>query len=120
MESQSFQPVPPNPPAQSVPVHQGDRRGLAVASLVLGIVSLCLIWVPFVNFLGMIGCVVGLVLGILALKSSGKGLAIAGVILSALSLVIVVLSFVLLGGLMLAGPSIGNVFSSINSALATP
>ncbi len=119
MESQSFPPVSPNPPAPALPA-QGDRRGLGIASLVLGIVSLCLIWIPLVNVLGMIGCAVGLILGILGMKSSAKGMAIAGVVLSGISLVIVVVSFVVLGGLMLAGPSIGNVFSQINETLAAP
>jgi hypothetical protein len=65
------------------------RKGLAVASLIMGILSVVLC------SLFLVGPIVGIVLGILALNKAnkqpqeyeGKGLAIAGIVLSAVSIV---------------------------------
>jgi type IV pilus assembly protein PilA len=75
----------PPPPAQ-------PRQGLAIASLVLGILSL-----PTLGCLG-IGALVSVVLGIMALTKAGRdpreyggrGLAIGGIVASGLSLVIAI------------------------------
>lgn len=61
--------------------------GLAITSMILGIVgilvSCCFYWLTFIC------AVVGLILGIIALKkkTAGKGMAIAGIILNAISAV---------------------------------
>ncbi len=112
-------PVPPVPPAQPMPL-VNDRKGLAIASLVLGILSLCLVWFPVVGVVGLIGSVIGLVLGIMGLKSSLKGIAIAGIVISGISLLIGIVTVVVIGGLMLLGPAIGNVFTEINSSMIAP
>jgi hypothetical protein len=70
------------------------RNGLAVASLVLGIIS-----IPTLGMLG-VGAITALVLGCIALKRikkepaihSGKGMAIAGIITSAASLLLIAVS----------------------------
>jgi len=65
----------------------GQRKGLAIASLVLGVLSIC-------TFAGLgIGALVGTILGLVALVKAnsspathgGKGLAIAGIVTSVLS-----------------------------------
>ena len=69
----------------------GERKGWAVASLVLGLLSL-----PTLGILG-IGALLGIIFGIVALvKASqepavygGKGLAISGIVASALSFVMI-------------------------------
>lgn len=71
------------------PAPMQQKNGMAIASLVLGIVAFVLSCFPIV---GLVGGVVGLVLGIMGLKNAGpsangKGMAIAGIILSALGLV---------------------------------
>lgn len=76
----SFQPPPAKP-----------RKGLAVASLVIGIIS-----IPTLGLL-MVGAIVGLILGIVAaVKASnqpqfygGKGFAIGGIVTSVLSLLLI-------------------------------
>lgn len=78
--SSSFQTLPTKP-----------RRGMAVASLVIGIISL-----PTFGLL-VVGALVGLVLGIVALTKAGKqpqlyagkGFAVGGIVTSALSLVLI-------------------------------
>jgi hypothetical protein len=83
--------IPSVPEPVSIPVppqtQPGDRRGLAIASLVLGILSLCasILW-----FCGGPISIVGLVLGVMGLKSSLRGLAIAGIVLSAIGLLLVI------------------------------
>jgi competence protein ComGC len=72
---------------------QQRSKGMAIASLVVGIISL------FTCSLFLIGAVVGLILGIIALNKAskqpenyeGRGLAIAGIVASAFSLVVCVL-----------------------------
>lgn len=72
-------------------MEQKKSVGLAVASMVLGIVSLvfacCIPYVP------VIAAIVGLILGIVSLKKNagGKGMAIAGVVCSIIALIPAVL-----------------------------
>jgi type II secretory pathway pseudopilin PulG len=76
----------------SYPAGPVPRRGLAIASLVLGILS-----IPSFGCL-IVGAVAGVVLGIVALMRAnrephlhgGKGMAIAGIATSALSLLLVI------------------------------
>lgn len=64
-------------------------NGMAIASLVLGIVSVLIVWIPIVGVLGSVMALIGLVLGILALRrDGGRGLAIGGIVCSGVSLVI--------------------------------
>ncbi len=76
-------------------------NGLAIAALVLGIVSVLIVWIPFVGLFGTLLAIVGLVLGILALRrAGGKGLAIGGIVTSGISLVITLLYLLLFGALV--------------------
>lgn len=73
---------------QKVDNQRSGGSGLAVASLVLGIVGLIFTFVV----IGVIPSFIGLILGIIALatKKPKKGLAIAGIILSSLSILMLV------------------------------
>jgi uncharacterized membrane protein len=78
---------------ENVPTTVKDKSGLGVASLVLGILSICpsaIIW-PCAGLMGL----AGLILGFLGLKSTKKGMATAGIILSALALLWTVVAIVL-------------------------
>lgn len=85
---QYYAPPPIAPPKKGA--------GLAIASLVLGIIALLLSWIPIVNNLAAVLAVVGLALGIPALvlarkgTHQGSGLAIAGLVTSAVALVVVI------------------------------
>ena len=89
-----YQQYPPfQPPA---PPKKGS--GLAIASMVLGIIALLLSWVPIVNNVAAVLAVVGLGLGIPALlrarrgAAGGKGLAITGLVTSIVALVLVIVT----------------------------
>ena len=72
-------------------------NGLAVASLVLGILALFTFWFPF---LGWVPVVLGLVLGIVALQRPyGRGMAIVGVACSAIALIMKIGFWLLIIGL---------------------
>lgn len=86
-------------PSAAMPYYQhpyaqqaAPSSGLAVAALVLGIVSLLFAWLPVFNIFTGVAAVVGLVLGIVGIlkankgTASGKGMAIAGVSISALAI----------------------------------
>lgn len=84
-----FQPVPAPPvyqPApQPVPSPSGDKPGLAVASLVLGIVSLTL--GVCLAFIAWFAGPAAIITGAMSLKSSKRGMAIAGIVLGVLGTV---------------------------------
>ena len=71
------------PTPAPVPAPAGDKKGLAIAALVLGILNLCSWFLPIC---GGPMAIVGIILGILGIKSSQKTLAIVGIVLSALGL----------------------------------
>lgn len=82
-------------------LESGNRRpgnyGLAVASLIMGIVSV----VFFLFLLNIISAVVAIIFGIIFLSTSrsgdkGRGLAVAGIITSILSVVLCIGSYVII------------------------
>ena len=73
---------------------QKDNSGLAIASLIIGIISICCCCAWYIGaFLG----VIGLALGIVALKDGAKqkGIAIAGIVTSSVGLLLTLLFVVL-------------------------
>ena len=69
---------------------QRNRKGLAIASMVLGIVSLVL----FCIWCICIPCaILAIVFGILSLKSNGKGMAIAGISTGAVGFILMVILY---------------------------
>ena len=73
---------------------------MEIASLVLGIVSLLLSWIPCVGWIVFLPAIVGLVLGIIdtvlkCQKGEKKSLSIAGLVLSAVSVIIAFLNIII-------------------------
>jgi uncharacterized membrane protein len=71
--------------------------GLAIAALILGIVSVLFGWIPYFGwFLAIIGVVLGIIALMKISKSTeikGKGLSITGIILSGIAIVVYVILF---------------------------
>ncbi len=65
-----------------------SSKGLAIASLVLGIIALVGSFIPLLNILAGIIALVALIMGIVGIAKKQGGMAIAGLILSILSFVI--------------------------------
>ena len=60
-----------------------EKKGLSIASMILGIVGLVAWCLPIVGFPV---CLTGLILGIIGIKKGGKGMAIAGIIMCSITL----------------------------------
>jgi hypothetical protein len=108
----------------------GQRKGLAIASLVLGLLSL-----PTLGILG-VGALAAIVLGIVALVKAGrspaefggKGMAIGGIVCAALSLILIpfigIIAAIAIPGLLRARTSanesatIGDIRSVISAEVA--
>ena len=94
----AWQPPPPPP----VYVAQGQKQGLAIASLVLGIFSITVGWCCSI---GLLSAPVGIVLGIVSLvqiknnpaNNTGKPLSIIGIVLGGVYVVFWILIFALYG-----------------------
>ena len=99
---------------------------MGIASLVLGILSLLICWIPCVNYFAFVPAVVGLILGIVdtvqkSKKGENKGMSIAGIILTAIAIVVIFLWTVVFGA---AAASVNestweNVAKSINASYTT-
>jgi len=76
---------PPYSYAPPPPASEPDHKGLAIASLVVGILGICAWIIPLCGFPMSIA---SLILGFFGLKSSSKGLAIAGLVLGGIVLIL--------------------------------
>ena len=90
---------------------------LAIVSLVSGILGFILLPIIF--------SIVALITGYMARKetravppqASGDGMATAGIIMGYIQMGLVVVACLVIAVLMILGPMIGNVFSSVNQSL---
>ena len=86
------------------PSSSNQPQGMAIASMVLGIVSVVLLCVPYI---GIPAAIVGLILGIMARKkvaagqAAGKGMATTGMILSIIALALIII-LLIVGASLLA------------------
>jgi hypothetical protein len=86
-----------NPPeGYPAPATTAQSNTGAVVSLVLGIVSLLVAWIPFVGLIGIVTGIIGAVFGHRGLAQSrsintGRGMSVAGLILNYLSILVAVL-----------------------------
>jgi Flp pilus assembly pilin Flp len=100
----------------------GETNKLALASMILGIVSLPLDFCFYAGIpVGIAAVVVGAI-GLKRIKESagtqgGKGMAIAGIVTGAVASAVMLIAVVVIAVLSLLGPSVGNVFSQINSSM---
>jgi hypothetical protein len=87
---------------------QAQSNGLAVASLVVGIIALLLALIPVVGLISWILAPAGLIMGFLAMgKPTGRGLAIGGLVTSGIALLICILWVIGMGALMTASAAGG-------------
>lgn len=80
----------------NVPSSSAPGSGLAIGSLVVGLIAVLGSWVPVLNLGAIVLAVVGIVLAVLAIRGakrgsqSGRGMAIAGLVLASLSIVVAI------------------------------
>lgn len=91
-----------NPPQQP-----GNKKGMAIASMVLGIVAVVLFCLWYIS---IPAAIVGLILGVLSNKAGKDGMATAGIVLSIIALAIAIIWILglsaLVAGLMGAAGSL--------------
>lgn len=90
---------------------------MAIAALILSIVGLILCWIPFVGWLGVLLALVGIILGVVALKKGKKGLGIAalaiGVVAFGWGMYVQIMS-------LMAASEIATGLDSLNTQLNDP
>ena len=75
-----------------------SKNGFAIASMVIGICGIVFSWLYF----GTVSGIVGLILGIIGLKSEKKGMAIAGIILNSVGFILGIILIIVLVGVIVA------------------
>ena len=80
--------------AAANPAPANNLSTLAIASLVLGVFSLC---ASFFALCGAPVSIVGLILGAISLKSSRRGIAVCGIVLNGAGLLLAVIFTILIG-----------------------
>lgn len=75
-------------------MEEKKTNGKAIASLVLGILSLVCIFFGYGALLGIVFGIIGLVLGISANKEAKSGMGTAGIVMSAIGLGLCAISFI--------------------------
>lgn len=71
-----------------------NYNGLAIASLVLGILSLLFIFFGYGALLGILFGIAGIITGIMSRKESSSGMATAGIVMSIIGLAFCVVAFI--------------------------
>lgn len=115
----AFTPTYAGAPEAPTPPKAG-KNGLAVAALAIGIVSIVMAVIPFVNYVAGFFAFIGLVLGIIALvlKNRAKKMAIVGVILNAVAgLLAIILAFAYTAAFVNA---VDNSIDEANSVVEAP
>ena len=92
---------------------------MGIASLVLGIISLIVSFIPCCGALAIIPAIIGLILGIVEVVKKNKagepkGKGIAGIVLSAIAMVIIIVWFFVIG---VASSSTASDFEHISNSL---
>ena len=75
---------------------------MGIASLIIGIISVLVSFIPLCNYFALIPAIVALILGIVGIvsgkkKEQGIGVSIAGTIVSAIAIIIIVVWTIVLG-----------------------
>jgi hypothetical protein len=77
------------------------ENAMAIVGFVCGLLSFLLIWFPYVDIIGIIAAIAGLILSIIGLSGDvNKGFAIAGLILSILTLLIFILVIIIVASML--------------------
>lgn len=105
----------PEPPAYATPPPayrqpSAKKQGMAVASMVLGIITILIFWIPVVGFLGLVTALLAIVLGAIANSQAnkkpeefgGKGMAITGLVLGIVAIALMLLFWLIIASIVAA------------------
>lgn len=107
-----------SPAQQYEPAPTPPSNGVGIASLILGIISFLIAFIPFVGIAGIITGLLAVIFGIVALvKGQIKALAIVGTVLGAVSLAIAIgVTYLTYLGISM----VGNAISSASADMSKP
>lgn len=89
-----------------------NSSGLSTAAMVLGIVGICLSWIPILNYISLILGILAIIFGIIGIvKKQSKGKAITGLVLGLISI------YILYSMYWAVGKAISEVSDTINDAV---
>lgn len=123
-QSQQTPPPTPNyepttaPATPAAPTPNQQQNGLAIAAMVVGIISILLGWVPF---LGLAIGVAAIIMGVISLKHKyNKGMSITGIVTGAIStLWNLVISAILIIGFISVGIVGGEFVKEVNDSISS-
>lgn len=107
-------PMTPEPVAFATPPYRqpaAKKQGMAVASMVLGIITILIFWIPVVGwFMGFVMGLLAIILGAVANSQAnkrpdeygGKGMAMTGLVLGIVALALMLLFWVIVGSIIAA------------------
>ncbi|MFP4634905.1 MAG: DUF2510 domain-containing protein [Nitriliruptoraceae bacterium] len=90
------QPAPAAGGGQPPATGQSASSGLAVAALIIGILSLLVGLIPFIGLLGVVGGIIALILGLVGRskakrgQASGGGMALAGAVIGVIGMLVAI------------------------------
>lgn len=88
-----------------------NSSGLSIAAMVLGIVGICLSWIPILNSISLILGILAIIFGLIGtVKKQSKGKAITGLVLGLISIYIIYSMY------WAVGKAINEVSDTINDA----
>ena len=66
------------------------KNGLSIASMVLGIIAICMCFIPILNYVSIVLGILSIIFGLIGIiKNAGRGKALAGFVLGIISVIIV-------------------------------
>lgn len=97
----------------TTPTQEPEQKGMSIASLILGILSLVLFCFWYIS----LPCaIVAIILGAIGRKKGGKGMGTAGIVLGAIAIVLVVVILILaVAGVSMLASMDPNTLNTLSS-----
>lgn len=96
------------------------RTGMAIASLVLGILALLTCWFPIVSYAAVVMALLAVIFGVVGVRrTSGRGMAIAGLVLGGIALVAAVLFSIFYTGIFIDATRVAQDCADENPSLGS-
>lgn len=108
------------PPSPVISTTTSARNGLGLAALLVGIGAVVLAFIPFVSYVAWIVGITAIVLGIIAVRRSGrsKGGAVAGIVLGGVAIILAIVMSLIYTAIFALAAASGSFSSAGNQGSA--